>query len=137
MKIQVIVFTHAGLADGFVDALEMIMGRQEQVQAFGFVPGDDMMARAADIEAAIQARTADCTVVLTDLAGATPTNAALLAISACDRAAVITGVNLLMLIQAAELNGEPVTETELYAAVAKAGGDGIRLITKEMVLKGE
>ena len=54
-------------------------------------------ARLADM---IQKSAADFILIFTDLHGATPTNAALLAVSQCENAAGVTGVNLISVIQA-------------------------------------
>lgn len=134
MKLDTIIFTHAGLADGFAQAARMIMGPLPQLSAVGFYEGDDMLAASDELTARIQNSRADAVVILSDLFGATPTNAALLAISRCENAAVLTGVNLIMVLQAAELDGEPTDLDTALKTISEAGGGGIRILTKDMVL---
>ena len=136
MELGVIIVTHAGLADAFIGTVEMLSGPQSNLKAVGFQEGDNMMETANLLTSMVQNNPSDFTILFTDAYGATPTNAALLAISQCENAAVITGVNLVSVLQALELNGEDMGVEEVLNLVASEGKNGVRIITKEMVLNG-
>jgi PTS system mannose-specific IIA component len=97
--IGIILVTHGDLARHFIDAMEHVVGPQEQVETICIGPHDDMEQRRGDISAAIaKVDTGEGAVILTDLFGGTPSN---LAISLLDagRIEVIAGINLPMLIR--------------------------------------
>ena len=137
MKLDVIVITHAGLAGAFVDAVEMIMGPQPKLKAIAFQEGDDMVETGNMLAEMIRSSGADFTLILTDLYGATPTNAALFAVSQCENAAVVTGVNLISVIHALDQDGEDIDSQTLLRVVSQEGQKGIRAITRDMILEGK
>ncbi|MFU7527797.1 PTS sugar transporter subunit IIA [Qipengyuania sp. ASV99] len=99
--IGLILVTHGGLADQFVEAMEHVVGPQTGIATVCIGPSDDMEQRRADIADAIGAVDAGSgVIILTDLFGGTPSN---LAISLLDagRVEVIAGINLPMLIRLA------------------------------------
>jgi len=122
--IGLVLVTHGRLAEELVNALEHVVGPQENVTAISIGPDDDMELRRADImKAADAADSGDGVVVLTDMFGGTPSN---LAISILERAnvEVLAGVNLPMLVKLASVRGE----TDLNDAVAKAADAGRKYI---------
>ena len=135
MKLDVIIVTHAGLADAFVEAAEMIMGPQPRLRAVTFREGDDMLETGNLLAGMIRESKADFTLMLTDLYGATPTNAALFAVSQCENAGVVTGVNLMSVIQALDLDGENVDAGTAMRLVADESQKNMRVITREMILE--
>ncbi|AXK42049.1 PTS sugar transporter subunit IIA [Erythrobacter aureus] len=99
--IGMILVTHGRLAEHFIDAMEHVVGKQEDVATICIGPNDDMEKRRADIADAIkQVDTGAGAIILTDLFGGTPSN---LAISLLDTGhiEVIAGINLPMLIRLA------------------------------------
>ena len=99
--IGMVLVTHGRLADEFVNALEHVVGPQENVATVCIGPDDDMEQRRKDILASIaQVDRGKGVVLLTDMFGGTPSN---LAISVIDKAnvEVIAGINLPMLIKLA------------------------------------
>jgi mannose/fructose-specific phosphotransferase system component IIA len=131
MKLDVIIIAHAGLAEAFVEAAEMIAGPQPNLRAVNFREGDSMIQLGNKVADMIQNSDAECTVILTDLYGATPTNAALLAMSKCENATVVAGVNLISLLQALELSGEDLDSQAVLELIEKEGKSGVRIITLE------
>ncbi|MBT3550800.1 MAG: PTS sugar transporter subunit IIA [Rhodospirillaceae bacterium] len=122
--IGLVLVTHGRLAEELVNALEHVVGPQENVTAISIGPDDDMELRRTDImKAAEAADLGDGVVVLTDMFGGTPSN---LAISILERAnvEVLAGVNLPMLVKLASVRGE----TDLNDAVAKAADAGRKYI---------
>ncbi|QZD87707.1 PTS sugar transporter subunit IIA [Qipengyuania psychrotolerans] len=99
--IGMILVTHGSLAEHFIEAMEHVVGRQENVATICIGPNDDMEQRRKDIADAIaKVDDGDGAIILTDLFGGTPSN---LAISLLDagRIEVIAGINLPMLIRLA------------------------------------
>lgn len=99
--IGLILVTHGGLADQFVEAMEHVVGPQTGVATVCIGPSDDMEHRRAEIADAIQTvDSGNGVIILTDLFGGTPSN---LAISLLEigRVEVIAGINLPMLIRLA------------------------------------
>jgi mannose/fructose/sorbose-specific phosphotransferase system IIA component len=96
----VVVCTHSDFAEGIRNAVEMILGEQEDFDVVCFREGEDMLELADRIKA-VTARYEDAGekyVVCADLFGATPFNASAAALAEADTS-VITGVNLPILLQ--------------------------------------
>ncbi|WP_193366592.1 PTS sugar transporter subunit IIA [Pelagibius marinus] len=116
--IGLVLVTHGRLAVEFVQALEHVVGPQENVTAICIGPEDDMEQRRQDIIDAVEkADEGDGVVLLTDMFGGTPSN---LAISVLDKGQVevIAGINLPMLIKLTGLRSsaslaEAVTQAQL------------------------
>jgi len=99
--IGLILVTHGRLAEQFVEAMEHVVGPQQDVVTVCIGPSDDMEHRRNEIaEAIVRVDSGQGTVILTDLFGGTPSN---LAISLLEtgRVEVIAGINLPMLIRLA------------------------------------
>lgn len=122
--IGMVLVTHGRLAAELVNALEHVVGKQEQIAAVCIAPDDDMEERRKDIvEAIARMDSGSGVVLLTDMFGGTPSN---LAISIMDRAKVevIAGVNLPMLVKLASVRDKATIEE----AVAKAQEAGKKYI---------
>ena len=117
--IGMVLVTHGRLAVEFIDALEHVVGAQENIAAICIGPDDDMEKRRRDIvDSVAEVDNGDGVVVLTDMFGGTPSN---LAISVMDEATVevIAGINLPMLIKLAGLRqGHSVAEAVALAQEA-------------------
>ena len=117
--IGMVLVTHGRLAVEFIDALEHVVGPQENIAAICIGPDDDMEKRRCDIvDSVAEVDNGDGVVVLTDMFGGTPSN---LAISVMDEATVevIAGINLPMLIKLAGLRqGHSVAEAVALAQEA-------------------
>ncbi len=74
-------------------------------------------------------------MIFTDLFGASPTNAAALALVDVD-AAVIAGVNLPMIAEMLTLRNQNLNFEDLLNDIAAKGKDNIRIITKKMISEG-
>ncbi len=101
--IGMVLVTHGRLADEFINALEHVVGKQEQVSTVCIGPDDDMEQRRKDIlKSVAKVDQGKGVVLLTDMFGGTPSN---LAISVIDKAnvEVIAGINLPMLIKLASV----------------------------------
>ena len=104
--IGLVLVTHGRLAEEFVNALEHVVGPQNNVATVCIGADDDMEARRKEIISSVaQVDDGSGVVLLTDMFGGTPSN---LAISVLDqgRVEVIAGVNLPMLIKLASVRGK-------------------------------
>ncbi len=116
--IGVVLVTHGRLAQEFIDALEHVVGPQQNMVAVSIGPDDDMEQRRREIVESVAAVDGGQGVVLlTDMFGGTPSN---LAISVLDqgRVEVVAGVNLPMLIKLASLRGGKPLATVITEAQA-------------------
>jgi PTS system mannose-specific IIA component len=117
--IGIVLVTHGRLAQEFVDALEHVVGPQNNVTAICIGPEDDLERRRNEILRRVrQADEGEGVVLLTDMFGGTPSN---LAVSVLDkgRVEVIAGVNLPMLIKLASLRGnQPLANLVVQAEQA-------------------
>ena len=104
--IGLVLVTHGNLASEFIDAMQHVVGPQDQIMGVCIGPDDDMEMRRNEIlEKVNTVDSGDGVVLLTDMFGGTPSN---LAISIMDRANVeiLAGINLPMLIKIASLRKE-------------------------------
>ena len=97
--IGLVLVTHGRLAEEFRNAVEHVVGPQENFETVSIGPDDDMEQRRADIvEAVGRVDHGLGVIVLTDMFGGTPSNLAISVMEA-GRIEVIAGMNLPMLIK--------------------------------------
>ena len=106
--IGILVVTHGKVAEELVNALEMIVGEQERVEALSIDWEVDVDVAKGHIGKALALCGRKNVLVLTDMFGGTPTN--LVLPFAGDDVEVITGVNLPMLIKACQIRTRPLAE---------------------------
>ena len=131
--IGMILVTHGQLAVEFVNAMEHVVGSQDDIATVCIGPQDDMEARRKEIARAIETvDSGNGAVILTDLFGGTPSN---LAISLLQpgRTEVIAGINLPMLIRLAGAR----KELDLEGAAAAARDAGRNYITMASEFLGQ
>jgi PTS system mannose-specific IIA component len=123
--IPVIFVGHGGYPDGVRDAVRMILGRQDRVAVVSLAPADTTEDVADRVSTAIEGLggTGHTALVLADLMGGGPANAAgLLALRHPDLH-VVAGLNLPMALEVLTSTASGVAE---LAAVAEgAGRDGV------------
>ncbi len=127
--IGMVLVTHGRLADEFVEALEHVVGPQENTATVCIGADDDMeQQRDNIIKEVARVNTGDGVVVLTDMFGGTPSN---LAISIMDKSDVeiIAGVNLPMLIKLASVRKTDSLGDAVVAA-QEAGRKYINIASK-------
>ena len=131
--IGMVLVTHGRLAKEFLQALEHIVGPQENVGTVCIGPDDDMEERRKEIiEQVKAAQDGDGVVLLTDMFGGTPSNLAI-SVLVEGEVEVIAGVNLPMLIKLASLRGT----TPLKKAVHEAQEAGRKYISVASQLLAE
>ncbi|MDU0349663.1 PTS sugar transporter subunit IIA [Actinomyces sp. MRS3W] len=129
-SVAVIVAAHGHLAEELLNSAVMIAGPQNDVVPISFDPGegpDDLLAKYAS---AVDSSASTQFLVLVDLLGGSPYNAAARFAATRDDADVVTGVNLPMLIEVLgrRLTGGDLTE---LVDVAKASGvAGVKVLSE-------
>jgi len=131
--IGLVVVTHGGLARELLKAAEHVCGPQAQTEIVCVEPDDDLQTRTQDIkEAAARVDTGAGTIVLTDIYGSTPCNAAIAAVNGgVDQ--VIAGVNVPMLIKLASARTNDNMKTAVSAA--KTAGQKYICVSSEQKAK--
>lgn len=127
MSVGLLLITHRPLAgDLLAVAIEILGSRPPGIEALDVIndsPCEDLVAAALGCAARLDQ--GDGVLILTDLFGATPANVALVLLERLERARVLAGVNLPMLLRAlnyAALDLETVAEK-----AAQGAHDSIRL----------
>ncbi|MER9849888.1 PTS sugar transporter subunit IIA [Mesorhizobium sp. M0106] len=97
--IGLVLVTHGQLAAEFRNAVEHVVGPQDNFETVAIGADDDMEQRRRDIiEAVGRVDTGSGVIVLTDMFGGTPSNLAI-SVMESGRIEVIAGMNLPMLIK--------------------------------------
>lgn len=129
--IGLVIVAHGGLAVEFRNALEHVVGHQENLKVVSIGPEDNMTRRRDEILAAArEVETGDGVIILTDMFGGTPSN---LAISVLDEipVEVIAGINLPILVKLAKLRAE-VPLDEAVTRARDAARKYIKVASQEL-----
>lgn len=118
-----VVVTHAGLATSLIAAVNMITGTteySEAVELHADDPADGLVARIGD---ALERVGGDGAIIMTDMFGGTPSNAAMsfLKEGKCE---VVTGVNLPMMVEYFSRR-ERMTLEELCSSLQRCGRESV------------
>jgi len=96
--IGLVLVAHAGIAQEFLAAAEMIMGKIEGVEAVSIKPDDQVDLIRDAIAGAIKKVDSDGVIIMTDMFGGTPSNMSLSFLQE-NHIEVLTGINLPMMIK--------------------------------------
>jgi mannose PTS system EIIA component len=121
---QVVIVTHGSLAAGLLDAATMILGPQSDVSTLTLQPEDD----PAGLEARLRKLLGDTpsgALILVDLFGATPANAAAALLRDHGDVEIVSGVNLPMLVEVLALR-DTSPAAELAGIALAAGREGAK-----------
>lgn len=122
--IAIVVASHGKFSEGVLQSSRMIFGDQEKVQAVTFMPNEGPADLTKKFKAALATFDPDDQVLfLVDLFGGSPFNAASRIVAEnLDKYALITGLNLPMLLEAYTVRDKPVAEIVSHLEeTAKAG----------------
>lgn len=127
--ISLIVVSHGALAEGLVDAMQMITGPQEQVAALGLKESEapeDLIDRIREKADALDDGSG--VLIMVDLYGASPFNSSSrLYMEGGRQIEVVTGVNLPMLVEIV-LGREGQSLADLVNQAYQSGMEGIKLL---------
>ena len=134
--IGIVLVTHGRLADELVNALQHVVGEEDDIATVCIHSDDDMEQRRRDIIDTIAGVDSGAGVVLlTDMFGGTPSNLAISVMTETN-VEVIAGVNLPMLIELAQTR----RTSDLAQAVAEAQEAGrkyINIASRLLAERGE
>ncbi len=126
--IGVVICTHGPLAEALLDTVNMIVGEFPQAATVSVRRGDAVEAVLDRLRVAItQVDSGEGVLILCDMFGGTPSN---LSLSLLERAEVLTGVNLPMLLKLYTTREGPVAE--VAAAVRDHARDNM-LVAGELL----
>ncbi len=126
-KKAALIITHGLFGIELVKSVEMIMGEQEDVKALGLSLGEsvDELRNTADNIIAENEKAGIDTIIMADILGGSPSNIALYLLKKYKRVKLITGVNMLILIEF--LQSREYNEfDDLIDLMINVGSEGIK-----------
>lgn len=118
-----VVVTHAGLATSLIAAAGMITGNTERCEAVELHADDPADGLVARIAAALERVGDDGAIIMTDMFGGTPSNAAMSFLQE-GKVEVVTGVNLPMMVEYFSRR-ERMTFEALCASLLRCGRESV------------
>jgi mannose/fructose/sorbose-specific phosphotransferase system IIA component len=98
--IGIVLAAHGPLPGALLASTSMILGELPQVASVSLMPGDSLEGLVERLQAAVnEVNTGDGTLILLDMFGGTPANAAALLTHQANDLRAVTGVNLPMLLE--------------------------------------
>ena len=132
--VGIILASHGEFAKGILQSSEMIFGKQENVKAVMLMPSEgpnDLKAKMKDAVASFDNQ--DEVLILADLWGGTPFNQANgLFEEHKHKWAIVSGMNLPMLIEAYGARLSMKSSQEIAACILKSAKDGIKIKPEEL-----
>lgn len=125
-----IIATHGDLAASALEAAELLVGEQEQVETIGFRPGDSLELLLERFTQAIkQLEECEEILVLTDIKGGSPCNAATVMKAKNPKLRVVAGLSIPLLAQFFESKANGETLSDSIDELIEIGKFSIREIT--------
>lgn len=127
--IGIIICTHSNMAQGMLNSLEMIAGKQENITAISFQNGEDMMALSERIANSAKTFSNDGleVIVFVDLYGASPFNASAVAFANED-VNIVTGVNLAMLLEVSMMRNSCNDAKTIVSDLENSAKESIKVV---------
>ena len=130
--VKLVLVCHGNLAAGFLKAMSLIIGPQEDVTAIDLGEEDSIDELESRLETVVKNRHPGQTVlILVDLFGASPFNVSARVASRNEGVEVITGVNLAILLETATQR-EEISLPELTTLAREAGSGSIKVLSDLM-----
>lgn len=123
--VEIVVVSHGSLAAGLIDAATMIVGPQDGVAALALHPADDPAQLAGRLRELLPPPEGGGALVLVDLFGASPANAAARLVRDRPDVEIVAGMSLPLLLDVL-LERETASPSELAARALRAGHEGLR-----------
>jgi PTS system mannose-specific IIA component len=121
---SIIIVTHGKLAEALLATAEMIIGSQQSIGAIAFETGQDVLDLQGKICRKLKEIAEDGEVlILVDLLGGSPYNAAAMLAMTMPKVKVVTGVNLPMMLGI--LSDRDVSSAVLSQMAVTAGQSGV------------
>jgi mannose/fructose/sorbose-specific phosphotransferase system IIA component len=98
--IGLVLAAHGSLPDALLESARMILGKFEQVQGIALMPDDNLERLVDRLRSSVESvDTGDGVLILLDLFGGTPANAATLISQELPGTGAVSGVNVPMLLE--------------------------------------
>lgn len=129
--VGIAIISHGKLCEGIVDSVSMVAGEMEQMETVSLKPGMTPDDYRNQVEETIKRLdTGKGVLVLVDLMGGTPFNTIAMLSRDLD-VAIVTGMNMPMLINVAMERTEESTLDELSALAEDAAVDSIKVLRRQ------
>jgi len=100
LMIGIVLAAHGPLPGAFLESTSMVLGDLPQVESISLMPGDSLEGLVDRLQAAVnEVNTGDGVLILLDMFGGTPANAAAFLTQQTNDLCAVTGVNLPMLLE--------------------------------------
>lgn len=120
----ILLVTHGGFSKGILEAMELICGRQENVEALSLNISDDVETLADQVKSRVESMNqGDGVLILVDMLGGSPANVSARLMME-DGVACITGLNFPMVLEAVG-SRESCPFSELVPLCMESGAAGI------------
>jgi len=123
--VGIILASHGSLAAGLLDAATMIVGPQDGVVTLALSPEDDPGELAERLRELLPAPGGGGALILTDLFGASPANAAARLMRDRSDVEIVAGMSLPLLLEVL-MARETASAQELASHALNAGREGVR-----------
>lgn len=131
LVVGLVIVSHGALAKGLLDAAQMILGGQEQIEAIGLAPHEGLSDLSETIaEAIARVNRGDGYLLIADLNGGTPCNASGLLIHV-PGFHLVSGANLPMLLEVL-MARSTLSANELAVVALEAGKNGVQNVGEEI-----
>lgn len=133
--IGILIVTHGQMADGIINSMELIMGKQRSYGTLSLCHGDDIHLFAEKIQERIkELDNGKGVLVMVDLFSASPYNQTAMSFKklAGHDYRLIAGVNLPMVVEAFNQRMLGTSLNEMYSIVMTAGKNGIKEFFEEL-----
>lgn len=127
--IGIVVATHGELGEALLRTAALFVRDAHQVASIALTPAQGPESfRAALLETGTKVDSGEGVLILTDLFGGTPANTAWGLLSAKSGWVAVTGVNLIMVVEALLRRSRAASATELARQLVGVGIDSIKVL---------
>ena len=129
-KIGIIILSHSNMCQGMLDSAQMLFGTLEDARAVPFLQGQTLEDYQKQVEEALD-ELGESSLILVDLMGGTPYNT-VMRIGKSREVFAVCGMNLPMLIHAADLRAQGMTIQKIMEEICAIGQQGIGNMTESI-----
>jgi len=131
--IGILIVCHGDLAEGLLNSMSLIIGEQEKIEAIGLYEGDSIDKLPERVEQKIgKLKSQEGVLIFVDIIGASPFNVCARVIHETpdQKLALLTGVNLPMLLEGAMKRENDLSLEELTQEIKEIGKDQIKTLSE-------
>lgn len=129
--VGILIATHGGFAEGLLNAVELIAGKQERAKTIGLYHGDGIDELEQKIRTAVQVLDdGDGVLAFVDILGGSPCNMVMKCMADTKNLKAIAGVSMGMAVQAVMMRDQSNLD-ELVDLCEEAGNQPVVLLHKQ------